>query len=92
MPTAVILHIRGRPGTAERLKRAVHDIGAARASEPAFPGGMKYVDNDDPEHVVEVQTWDSTQAHQSFMARISGDFADAFAFLAEPPNVTYADD
>ena len=38
MTTNVILHIRGMPGTAARLLEAVHAIGSARASDPAFHG------------------------------------------------------
>lgn len=92
MATNVILHIRGKPGTAARLLEAVHAIGSARASDPAFHGGRHYVDNDYPEHIIEVQAWDSAEAQQAFMAKIRGEFADVFALLAGPPDVTFADE
>ncbi len=92
MATTVILHVRGKPGTGVDLLRAVQDIGKARTSEAAFGGGTHYVDSNDPEHIIEVQTWDSPETHQTFMAKIRGDFEEAFALLAEPPDVTYADE
>jgi hypothetical protein len=90
--TNVILHIRGGPGTATALLEAVHAIGSARASSPAFRGGRHYVDNDAPEHIIEVQPWDPAEAKQAFMAEIRGEFADVLAMLAGPPDITYADE
>lgn len=72
--------------------QGVHDIGKVRDAEPAFRGGQHSVDNGDPEHIIEVQTWDSADAQQAFMAKIRGDFEDVFEMLAEPPDVTYADE
>lgn len=90
--TNVILDVRGKPGTAVALLEGVHAIGALRESEPAFLSGSHYVDNGDPEHIIEVQAWDSAEAQQAFMAKIRADFADVFALLAGPPNVTYSDE
>lgn len=92
MTTNVILHIRGKPGTGGELLRGAYEIGAVRASEPAFHGGTHYVDQNDAEHIIEVQAWDSPDAQQAFMAKIRGDFAWVFELLAEPPDVTYADE
>jgi hypothetical protein len=90
--TNVILHIRGKPGTATALPEAVHAIGSARAASPAFRGGRHYVDNDAPEHIIEVQPWDPAEAQQAFMAEIRAEFADVFAMLDGPPDITYADE
>lgn len=92
MAITVVVHVRGKPGTAGDLLQAMSDIGKVRISEPAFGGGTHYVDSSDPEHIIEVQIWDSRETHQAFMAKIGADFHEAFALLAGPPNVTYADE
>ena len=91
MTTHVILHVRGKPGTAEELLQAVHDIGRVRAGEPGFHRSQHYVDNLHPEHIV-VQTWDSAESQKAFMAKIRTDFEHVFAMLAGPPDVTFADE
>jgi heme-degrading monooxygenase HmoA len=91
MSTKLIVHITVPVENQPRLFEAIQKAASARAEQPGFIDAAIYVDENDPAHLVEVATWESSDHHQDWMAVLQERFAfdDMLALIDGPPQFTY---
>ncbi len=91
MAIAVTLDLKVQPGKGGELTEILKSmLGDTRARHGAQRIEM-VVNQDDPDHIVIYENWDSKEDHQAYMAwrQERGDLDALGTFVASPPTVTY---
>ena len=91
MTTKLIVHITVPVENQPKLFEAMQTAESARTEQPGFIDTEIYVDENDPTHLVEVATWESSNHHEAWMAVLQERFAfdEVLKLIDGPPQFTY---
>ena len=87
MAIKVIVELKARPGGREELRRVFEDMLAEHGSSAlGYLGSTRYEVLDDPDMLVEIAEWESTEARDAHMreAAATGIYAPLADLVAEP--------
>ncbi len=87
----VIVELQAKPGKRAELKKLIESIvGEHGADAPGFLGSTRYEVLDNPDILVEIADWESSEARAAHMqeAAASGVYAPLGALLAAPFRAT----
>lgn len=91
MAIKAIIELQARPGKREELKAFIEKLVATHGpGGPGFIRSKSYEVLDNPDRLVEIADWESTEAREIHMkaASAAGIYAPLKEFLAEPSRVT----
>ena len=87
MAIKVIVELTAHPGRRDELRAAFERMLAAHGSDlPGFLGSSRYEKLDDPDVLVEIADWESTEAREAHLkeAAAAGTYAPLLELVAEP--------
>ncbi len=87
MTIKVIVELKAHPGRRDELRTVFERMLAVHGSDlPGFLGSHRYEKLDDPDVLVEIAEWDSSEARDAHMrdAAASGTYAPLLDMVAEP--------
>ena len=87
MAIKVIVELKAQPGRRDELKSLLDSLVAAQGPESrGFLDSARYEVLDDPDMLVEIANWESTEARMQHMeeAAATGTYAPLLELLAEP--------
>ena len=91
MTIEVIVELKAHPGQRDRLRAVFEQMLEVHGSNvPGFLGSRRYEKIDDPDVLVEIAEWESTEAREAHMrdAAASGTYAPLVEMVAEPFRVS----
>lgn len=91
MTIRVIVELKAHPGQRGQLRAVFEQMLEVHGSNlPGFVGSRRYEKLDDPDVLVEIAEWESTEARDAHMsdAAASGTYAPLVEMVAEPFRVT----
>jgi quinol monooxygenase YgiN len=88
MAIRVIVELKARPGKRDELKNLFE--GVLADGEPGFLGGTRYESLEDPDMLVEIADWESSEARDRYMqeSAVTGAFAPLMELCAAPLKAT----